>query len=203
MIDRGSKQPENQNTQEANDIFLRRVLSSYPVWQKDHDVLARRMAAEMGKGQPWILWRKTMEFRFNPAILSCIGTAMILVSFLVGFYLLIFPINSPVQRIEFISQETWKSSTPSWFWKMKISHGKRVRIPDGMQANLWLADGSRMQCSPGSTVSLHFHNDRIITLDSKRIRIQAAHIPDSCMIVKTPLSDVKVTGTVFWVEIVN
>ena len=203
MIDRGSEQIGNQNKQEPNDLFLRRALTAYPVWEKDHNDLSRLMAKEMKKGQMWDFWKKTFVIPFNLTPVSFAGTAAILLCFVMGINLLISLINSPVQQMEFISQKTGRVSTPPWLWKMKISYGRRVCIPKDIRANLWLTDGSILQCLSDSAISLNFHKDRIITLDSGKIRIEAAPIPDSTMIVKTPLSDVRVTGTVFWVEIEN
>jgi ferric-dicitrate binding protein FerR (iron transport regulator) len=50
---------------------------------------------------------------------------------------------------------------------------------------------------------VRFGETRRIRLDGGIVRIHAAKNPDHPMIVETPMGDVRVTGTVFSVEIVK
>lgn len=115
---------------------------------------------------------------------------------LLGFLLAIFHPHS-VQRMKL----TGNTNTVSMIWKTRLQWGKTVTIPKRCEAELLLADGSIVSCSPETSIAIHYTTNREIDLHRGAITVHATHKEDSKMVIQTPLLKIQVVGTVFHVEI--
>jgi len=194
---------ESDGVSPSRDLWLHSALRSYPVWKIDKMAFVRRMDEEMESpsGAKWYFHFLFSGLRRWSAVMA--GIAVILVCLLISAYLVVTPISHPARHVELYSEATSAPQPVSWLWEKRLQRGCLVIVPPGVYAVLQLADGSTVQCSPESRVALPLSRERRITLQSGILTVQAAHIPKSTMTVTTPLAEVRVVGTVFWVEVVR
>lgn len=180
---------------------IREQLTDYPLPEIDRARLMQRMAAEM-KRTP----RRTSRFAIIDWLSRPAFAAVVFVGALLcvggSFTVLRGPEIMPVERIHF-SQLSGanEASLPSWLWRHRLQQGKRVTVPPGVSAELLLAEGSVIDCSPETSLAVRIADERRIRLDAGHISVNAASIPDQTMTVETPLMDIQVLGTVFHVTI--
>ncbi|RJP19328.1 MAG: hypothetical protein C4527_27510 [Candidatus Omnitrophota bacterium] len=94
-----------------------------------------------------------------------------------------------------------ESTSLPFLWNYRLRQGCFVTTPPGVTANLTLADGSIVTCSPETQFSINFARDRLVGLRSGSLSVHAASLPGSTFAVATPLGRVEVTGTVFHIKI--
>lgn len=170
--------------------LIRGEMKRHPVPVIDRSAIMRVLKNETGEqpSQSSSRWR-----RLKPVFAYGGFTG-----FLILFGLLVFFFQpKPVQQIR-ISGEP---QAVSWLWKTRMQWGKPVTIPKKCEAELQLADGSIVSCSPETRIAVRFDTNREIDLDRGAITVHAAHIESSTMVVQTPLLKINVVGTVFHVEV--
>lgn len=184
---------QSGNNEEENRIltdyrFLRQTARQYPVWRVDADALSQRMLDE---------YRKT-KFSWLPL------AACFVIALCSGVYIwmtLKTPNSSAIAKVAFTQTETGKAANISWLWAKRAARGRRVMIPDGVEAKFNLRDGSVIRAKAGAQISFDYTPQRDIHLQYGYIAVDAAHIEGSTMTVFTPHERVEVVGTKFWVNV--
>ena len=179
------------------------ALRSRKVSDFDAEALANRMAREMDRGGT-PKRSPAFEGRFRRV---CAQAALGAVLLIIGLSALWAALDAgktrSVRSVEWVDASTGKEKGVPLLWKHTLETGRMVDVPDNVQAELKLAEGSVVTCVPGTSLAVRKDAQRKIKLDSGRIAVRAAHIPNSTLSVETPLGDVQVLGTVFWVEVVR
>ncbi len=180
---------------------IRKQLSGYVLPELDRAGLTQQMAAEMKQTPKWVSRFAFVDWLPRPAF----AVAVLVGALLCGGVLvtvLRLPQIEPVKEVRFTQLSGGgETSLPGWLWQRRLQQGKRVTVPPGISAELLLAEGSVIDCSPRTRLALRFDDNRRIRLDAGHISVNAASIPDQTMTVETPLMDIQVLGTVFHVTI--
>lgn len=174
---------------------IRQGLKEHSVPAFNQQVVLQQMVAESK--------RTTAKFsHFNLNHLNSTGytwaASFCSIALLVGI-LFFFYSDNPVQQIK-LNSLSQNNDSINWIWKQRLQRGKYVTVPVNSEIELLLADGSIISCSPETQLAIDFDRQRKIFLNQGEIVIHAAHIPDSTMIVITPLTEIAVVGTVFRVK---
>ncbi|MFH1742931.1 MAG: FecR family protein [bacterium] len=193
-----------EQTEDANEARMDRLigqtLRNYDASDFNAAALAGSMAREMDRGKT----SPAFPGGFRRIWVQAAAGALLII---VGLSVLWVALDArkirSVRSVEWIDESTGKARSVPLLWERSLQFGRMVSVPDNVQAELELAEGSAVTCSPGTSLAVHITDQRKIQLDSGRIAVRAAHIPNSTLCVETPLGDVEVLGTVFWVEVVR
>lgn len=202
-FDRG-KQPTNDPREHS--VFagyerIRQGLQGYTLPPLDLPALERRLQAEM---RSLTASQKKSGWKWIWILKPAMAALALFLIFVAGLEIVKSRIKeNPVQQIEWISQADCTPQKVSPLWLRRLQGGKMVQVPAGVFAQMRLCDGSKLTCTADSELSIRIGNERCITLLSGAISVEAKPNIRRRMIVKTPLLDVVVTGTVFHVEVVK
>lgn len=193
-FERGKWLGANDAEAQILQTYLRhqRRLRQIPLPPIDAAALTRRMKAEMKCGRRWMFLEKLWRWRFLKPAAAGLG-------FVATLFLLYFipTWGNPIAAI----QINKPGHSVSWRWERALKAGQFVIVPNGAEAKIQLIDRSTLECATGTRLAVQFGQTRRIRLDRGSVRIHAAKNTDHPMIVETPMGDVRVTGTVFTVEI--
>lgn len=202
-FDRGDHASRNDPDEAVLQDYeqIGQLLRAYPVRKLDRAALSQRIARTCGTRS----WRGLRGFRvLGPALQPGLVTAcVVLCAVLYSLSLLLLPGRACVVGVEFVGDSTGVQHPVSYWLEKRLQHGRLIAIPSGTTADFALADGSIVSCSSETRIALDFRDRRHIQLDAGSIIVRAASIPGSTMVVETPLADVNVVGTTFWVEVVR
>jgi FecR-like protein len=191
------------NSIDRDDDLIRFCLKNRPLRKADTQSISQKMADEMTQSRNYD-WTHNL-FSFFKAQWKYEAACMVIIVCLI-FYLgafFIFPIDCPISKIQFVSSSTGAQQEIPWLWKRKLQGGNLVRIPNDAKATLHAIDGSIIECNPGTLIAVQFTGKRRIEIASGMIMINAATDSFNPMVVKTPISEIRVIGTVFWVKVVE
>ncbi|MFH1743823.1 MAG: FecR domain-containing protein [bacterium] len=175
-------------------------LRSFEVPEFDGVALTNRMAKEMGRGRGWFPIRRGSPVLRPASVLAAVCIVYLAIGFIELYPLLKTPEKQPVDSAKFLNET---SSDAPLIWTYRLQRGSLVTVPDGVNAELRLSDGSIISCSPETRIAVRMGADRRITLNSGAIAVQARRIPDSSMTIETPLGNANVVGTTFWIRVVR
>ncbi len=198
-FDLGFRSGRDEQEKEAFRAYalIHEQLESAPVPSVDRQVLARRLASEMASRAGRIAFRRAVErFVFRPAF-----AAMCFAVLVVSTFVYLAVVSGPVTQIEFLTESGSHIGGPSWYWERRLQWGGRVDVPDGVIANLKLADSSILTCSPEARIAVNVAETRDVELQSGGVTVEASHVDNSTFTVHTPVVDVAVLGTVFDVDV--
>lgn len=201
QFDRGSALAQSPEEQPILDDYrdIRETLRTYPLWEIDSAALVKRMAQEAhpkAYSSPSRVWKS--HAWLAAASVACV----ILTTAGLGFILRI-PAAPPVTQIVLENTATQANQSPSWLWQRRLQQGRLVTVPENAQARFSLRDGSTLECRPGTQIAIDYEQGRNIRLQTGYLHIHAASIPEATLTVQTPLNQVEVIGTEFWVEVVQ
>ncbi|RJP33858.1 MAG: hypothetical protein C4527_03585 [Candidatus Omnitrophota bacterium] len=175
---------------------IRAGFRNHSVPSIDADGLADKLCAAMRRTQKnrrlnWV----PQIFIWKPSFVA------LLILCVIGFVVYELP-SSPISRVR-LETEVSSKDRISWLWKKRLQLGKFVTVPRDQSIILTLSDQSIVSCSPETQLAVRFAATRDIHMQKGSIAVHAASIPDSTMIVHTPLLDISVVGTEFQITLDN
>lgn len=161
--------------------------------------MQRRLKEDYQKRYQKRLWKRwpygVITLRFAAAltiIVVCFGFAL--------SFLMLNPFT-PIEHVSFKDSHSGLAQSVPMLWHSRLQLGRRVWVPKDIEAQLTLNDGSVINCTPNSQVSIQYGEIREIILNQGKLLIHAAPDVNRPMVVKTPEFTVHVKGTVFEVSV--
>lgn len=175
-------------------------LRTLPISYHNEHQLSERLAKEM-KSKAGLWARMDQLFNAIPQPIFASSTVLLLMILIIGFLSAVH-VPGTIKHIVFEAQTPAGHQTPNFLWQHRLQQGKIVTIPEFTKAKIKLNDGSILHASPQSRLAIRFiKNKRNIDLHSGALKVNAAPIPNSTMIVHTPIIDITVIGTTFHIEL--
>lgn len=196
---RGDGSGNSGGEREAFEFYqrLHSGLASSPIPAIDRRAVVSQMAREfslMESEKPVVL--SFWSWIFSPVKL-CAGFALLLVIMLGVLTWDRRPAFSPVSSVTLEPVAKGEPAKLPLLWERRLSHGKRVTVPDDVSVNITLADGSLLTCGPGTQIELDQRNPRQLAFYYGDLTVETQPLEGERMSVRTPYGKVNVVGTVF------
>ncbi len=194
---RFDQQAAPQNEEEAQVFnayrWIQKNLREYEVPEVSYKQLADRLRRETLSLSEHESSFYLKRWFWQPAAVVC---ALLLFIYFAWFH------YSPVQKIEYKPLAEHSLDEASFLNSFLIKNRYFFTTPRDQKTIIELNENSRIECEPGTRISIQFDRHRNIFLNKGEILVHAESIPDSTMAVITPLLRTEVVGTVFRVKVI-